>query len=153
MWGASGKQVASAFAKQLPLFWKPGAPLASSHICLSLWTLRCAGQQLSWGQIVFSDVDILFLSRVCSQWKFPYSPAQQQLQAFGSIITVEPLTINPWHPVEPTGHSMGLGSQLQMLGGLLCQLRMLLEREWEAFLLTDPSRPHPTSLFLGHELL
>lgn len=39
--------------------------------------------------------DVTFLSRVGYKWKFPYSPDQHKLQAFGFIITVKPLTINP----------------------------------------------------------
>ena len=49
--------------------------------------------QLSCGQVVllfffFSEVDVMFLSRVGYKWKFPYVPVQQKLQAFGFIITL-----------------------------------------------------------------
>ena len=36
----------------------------------------------------FSEVDVMFLSGVGYKWKFPYSPVQQKLQAFGFIITL-----------------------------------------------------------------
>lgn len=128
--GASGKQVASAFAKQLPLFWKllvPPVSAASANGSCSPrplsqgQALRCASQQCSCGRAVFSDVDVMFLSTVGYKWKFPYSPVQQKLQAFGFILAVKPLTLEtPWNLKEQPG-ACSWGSGLRTLGGLRCQ--------------------------------
>ena len=115
--GASGKQVASAFDKPLPLFWNlldvppsPSTKGSYSHsLCPGLQDPLTTAQHR--GGVGWSS---FFLTLFCFSPELStnevYSPIQQKVLAFAFILTVQPLTLDILgSPKGPTllGHRPG----------------------------------------------